>query len=266
MKNVFYIHQVGIDPYYKTWHASGTGMILYIHSGGGSIVSTRQNYPIQPGVLCFIGGNHFHYTLPEDPGCYDRSKIFLPTDKLQQILTLFPEEMGIQEIFHPNALVYTQLEEADRGYVSQLFDTLNREQNTAYTDPMVKSCFMALLVCLHKNQKKVTAATSDMIQQAVEYINQHIAEPIRIDSLCGDIHISKYHFCRKFKQVTGFTVMEYLLKTRIVAAKSLLTDTGLSIGEISNRCGFSSVSYFCRSFKEHTGVTPLQYRKNPAAE
>ena len=82
-----------------------------------------------------------------------------------------------------------------------------------------------------------------------------------MDEICREIHISKYYFCRKFKKTTGFTVMDYVLKTRIVAAKGLLSETELSISEISNRCGFGSISYFCRVFKEHTGLTPLQYRK-----
>ena len=55
--------------------------------------------------------------------------------------------------------------------------------------------------------------------------------------------------------------MEYLLKTRIVTARRLLTETALPISEISNRCGFSSLSYFCRVFKAQTQSTPLQFRK-----
>ncbi|MBO5867376.1 MAG: helix-turn-helix transcriptional regulator [Oscillospiraceae bacterium] len=266
MKKNLYIRQVGMDPYYKTWHASGNGMLMYMHDGGGSIVSTRRNYPIQPGGLCFIGGNHFHYTLPENPNGYDRSKLFLPAGVLAELLSLLPEELGLAETFDTNALVYTQLEEQDRQYAEQLFAALQREQDSPYLEPLVRSTFLSLLVCLHKNQKKVTAETTDLIQQAVEYINQHISEDISIDSLCRDIHISKYYFCRRFKRVTGFTVMEYLLRTRIVAAKSLLTDSRLPVSEISDRCGFSSFSYFCRVFKEQTGLSPLQYRKNSPIE
>jgi AraC-like DNA-binding protein len=255
-----------MDPYYKTWHASGYNMIIYMHTDGGSIVSTQRNYPIKKGGLCFIGANRFHYTLPDDPETYDRSKIFLPSDVLDQLLLLFPEDLQMRTVFEPNALVYTQLEVDDQQHVEQILDTICRYQNDShYLDPIVKSGYISLLVCLRKNKKAITAVTSDMIQNAVEYINQHIYENICIDQICRDIHISKYHFCRKFKKVTGFTVMEYVLKTRIVAGKTLLSDTDLLISEISGRCGFSSVSYFCRVFKEHTGISPLQYRRNPTA-
>ena len=262
MNDSRYSHQLGIDPYYKTWHASGLNMIMYMHTDGGSIVSTRQNYPIKKGGLCFIGGNLFHYTLPDDPAVYERSKLFLPTDVLEKLLALFPKELQMDAVFSPTALVYTQLEAEDRQYVEQLFENLRRySQDAHYLDPLVKSSFLALLTCLRKNQTQPTSSPSDMVQKAVEYINRHIGENITIDNLCREIHISKYHFCRQFKKVTGFTVMDYLLKTRIVTAQSMLTDTLLPIGEISSLCGFSSSSYFCRVFKEHTGATPLQYRR-----
>lgn len=74
--------------------------------------------------------------------------------------------------------------------------------------------------------------------------------------------MSKYYFCKKFKQVTGLTVMRYILKMRIGTAKNMLENTDLSIGRISEQCGFSSQSYFCRVFKEEWGITPLQYQKS----
>ena len=264
MNDNVYVHQIGIDPYYKTWHASGRSMIMYMHTDGGSIVSTQQNYPIKKGGLCFIGGNHFHYTLPDDPESYDRSKIFLPTDVLDKILLLFPEDLQMRMVFSSSALVYTQLEAADQRYVEQILEMIHRySDDRHYLDPIVKSGYISLLVCLHRNQTKVTADTSDVIQKAVEYINQHIADHICMDEICREIHISKYYFCRKFKRITGVTVMDYVLTTRIVAAKSMMTETELPISEISSRCGFGSIAYFCRVFKERTGMTPLQYRKNP---
>lgn len=84
---------------------------------------------------------------------------------------------------------------------------------------------------------------------------------LTIDEICKKAHLSKFHFCRLFKNTTGRTVMEYVLETRIVMAKNMLLNEKLSVTEISNRCGFSSISYFSRVFKEKTGVTPLDYKK-----
>ena len=55
------------------------------------------------------------------------------------------------------------------------------------------------------------------------------------------------------------TVMEYILKTRIVLAKGLLISEKIPVSEVSSRCGFSSVSYFCRVFKEETGSNFIDF-------
>ena len=57
------------------------------------------------------------------------------------------------------------------------------------------------------------------------------------------------------------TVMEYVLKTRIVMASEMLKKERCSVTEVSSRCGFSSVSYFSRVFKREVGISPLEYRK-----
>jgi len=97
--------------------------------------------------------------------------------------------------------------------------------------------------------------------KAIDYINRNISMEIDIDRICAAINISKYYFCRQFKQHTGMTVMKYILQTRLILSKTDLKKTNLSVTEISGKYGFSSVSYFSRIFKEEEGCSPLQYRK-----
>jgi AraC family transcriptional regulator len=114
---------------------------------------------------------------------------------------------------------------------------------------------------ISQNASEKTSHQFDNIQTAVEYINRHITEDISIDEISSACYLSKYHFCRIFKQKTGITVMEYILKTRIMMAKELLCGPKLSVTEISEACGFSSISYFSRAFKNETGLSPLQYKQ-----
>ena len=66
----------------------------------------------------------------------------------------------------------------------------------------------------------------------------------------------------QFKQSTGITVMNYILKTRIISATNLLESTDLPIGEISEKCGFSSTAYFCRVFKTVTQKAAMEYLRD----
>ena len=125
---------------------------------------------------------------------------------------------------------------------------------------MLAGCYMRLLTFIEKNVKDSALGSQDFISRAIEYINRNITENITIDDVCSAVHTSKYYFCRQFKKATGLTVANYILKTRIVMAKNMLLSENLTVGEVSEKCGFSSISYFCRVFKEDVGISPKQYK------
>jgi AraC-like DNA-binding protein len=68
-------------------------------------------------------------------------------------------------------------------------------------------------------------------------------------------------FCRRFKQKTGMTFVEYLNSVRINNAKKLLQQSKMYVDDIAYECGFNSISFFNRKFKEQTGMPPTEYRR-----
>ena len=260
-KNIL-LRTVGFSSRFKTWHTLNRNMLLYIHSGTGSIISKERTYPIQRGSLCFVGSNKFYYTLPDIPEDYERSKLFLSNQELETVLSLFPEYLHMQQQFSANSMVYTQTTPENARRIEALLSDLEKDSDkNHYHTPLRISACIELLILLNENATDTVFPTLGMVQKAVEYINNHIHEDIRIDSICEAIHVSKYYFCKKFKQSTGITVMNYILKTRIISATNLLENTDLPIGEISEKCGFSSPSYFSQAFRKEHGVTPRQYQQ-----
>jgi len=254
--------QKGMDPFYKIWHTTGENMIIYIYSGTGSIVTGEQNYPIAPGCLCFVGADKFHYTLPEMPEEYVRSKVFMSREKLQDLCSGIGDKSEFGKTFTASNLVYARVPEKDCEYVEKLLvDLADNAENGWIGESILECQYMRLLIFIYQNMISRVSKPEGFAQKAVAYINHHITEELEIERICAAVPMSKYHFCRKFKEATGITVMQYVLQTRIALAKSKLQQDRLSMGEISNQCGFSSQSYFCRIFKEETGCTPLQYRK-----
>ena len=257
------IHHTGFNNRYNTWHTLNRNMVMFVHSGSGSIVAREQNYPITSGCLCFVGSSRFYYTLPDCPEKYDRSKVFLSNQELDRVLSLFPEELQLKERFAPNSLVYAQVPPQAVQQIDTIFDDLALyEDRYYYHDAVVTSHYIKLLILLNDYATNTVFPVFGMVQKAIEYINAHIHERLSIDETCHVLHVSKYYFCKKFKQSTGITVMNYILMTRIISAKNMLENSDLAIGEISSRCGFSSQSYFCRVFKDESGMTPLQYQKS----
>lgn len=252
-------HETGKDPLYKIWHASNQSMFIYMNSNGGGIVCNENFYPIRNGVLCFVGAGKYHYTVPDIPEKYNRSKLFISAEEIDNILkTLCINTTELSS----ESFVYALIDEEERIKVEEIFKKIDDcKKDKSYENWIVISAVIELFVYLDKYSIESIPSAPGIISKAIEYINRNIERNITINEIASHIHISKYYFLRQFKKLTGITVMKYILKTRIAMAKNMLLHEKTSITEISNRCGFSSVSYFSRIFKEETTLTPLKYRK-----
>lgn len=99
------------------------------------------------------------------------------------------------------------------------------------------------------------------IKKAIDYMNVFYTSNITIDDICANIYISPFHFMRTFKQKTGVSPHQYLMKIRIKKAIELLKTGNYNTVEIADLCGFISSSHFFKSFKSNTGYTPTEYQK-----
>lgn len=97
------------------------------------------------------------------------------------------------------------------------------------------------------------------LSQAIDYIQAHLGDDISLTKLAEAVGMSQYHFSRLFKQTTGFSPYQYVIKCRVERGKELLRHNTLSITDISLEVGFSSHSHFTQNFKRLVGVTPKQF-------
>lgn len=99
------------------------------------------------------------------------------------------------------------------------------------------------------------------IKQCVQYIQEHAHLPLSVDDMARSIHLSRYHFCRFFKEMTDSTPQAYLTNYRLQMAEPLLHDSERRIMDIALASGFDSVNWFNVCFKRRYGCTPSEYRK-----
>ena len=93
------------------------------------------------------------------------------------------------------------------------------------------------------------------------YIRDNITEDLSLEALAAVANLSPSYFHKLFCNHFSMTPGDFVLQCRVSAAKSMLLDDELTLGEVAERCGFSSQSYFNYRFKAVVGATPLQYRK-----
>lgn len=99
------------------------------------------------------------------------------------------------------------------------------------------------------------------IMDVVKFIHGHYADKITLQQLSETFYISPFYLSRIFKEITGFTIINYLNLTRIREAQRLLTDTDLKIVDIAESIGFESLTHFDRTFKKMLNMTASKYRK-----
>jgi len=99
------------------------------------------------------------------------------------------------------------------------------------------------------------------IQNALMYIRQNITKDISVKSLACYACLSKDHFSRLFKSITGMPPQEYVIRKRIETAQFFLLTSNLSLNQIIDRSGFRTTAYFCRIFKKYTSLTPEEFRR-----
>lgn len=101
---------------------------------------------------------------------------------------------------------------------------------------------------------------TECVKKGIDFIHLHYNEPLQIDDICEHVGISKYHFCRVFKEITNQTVSFFINQIRCSRAEYLLVNSNLSIADCAELCGFSDPSYFTKVYKKHINKLPSQSR------
>ena len=96
------------------------------------------------------------------------------------------------------------------------------------------------------------------------YVQHHLSEPITAEAIADKLYISRPYLSLKFKEETGETLTDFILKEKTEEAKRLLRYTNKSSTAIGSYLGFSSQSHFSRVFKKYAGQTPGEYREKNA--
>lgn len=112
-----------------------------------------------------------------------------------------------------------------------------------------------------QNESGTLNKTLEKIHEACIYISENCEQDITLEHVSEQIGFSACYFSRVFKQHTSYNFVEYLTMQRIKRAQTLLSDSNMSVTEISYQSGFKSISTFNRVFKQSRGCSPSEYRK-----
>lgn len=112
------------------------------------------------------------------------------------------------------------------------------------------------------DSRKEHARVPPQVAKAMEYIHTHFAEDVWLEEVSRAAHCSSFHISRLFRQATGMTVSQYLIRVRVEHAHRLLSAGAgdRSLANVAHAAGFSDQSHLTRHMKRLMGVTPGRVR------
>lgn len=251
---------------------------VYVFEGSGIYQIENILYSVRQGDMITLLPNerHLYYGLDHKP--YSAYVILFD----ESVLTRFsnPQDMRILLNSLSNPTMHHlphkhSLDAKQQQCILSLFDNMFQLSNATELSLDYRMNTLSGLVCAllyHVSLLRgssVDNISSDaqrsdpLINQALQYINQHYDEAISLDTLAKRLYVNPSYLSRTFKKNTGYALITYVNVKRITQACYYLSETSLPITQIALLVGFNSISYFCVMFKRMVGCVPNEYRQNP---
>ena len=243
--------------------------ITFIYKGVGAFRIENEEYKVKQGDIIIIGENQMHQLSASHKNPLVVICIyFLPYIVFKSGNGLFDSDYI--RIFYDINCIYGKNINTDAilELIKKLY-LVNKEQKK-YFQIESKIYLHEILLFLLKNTDKISTSNNkqykrmslkiNRLKGVFKLIEEHYQERITLDKTASIACMSRSHFCRFFKEVTGYTLTQYLHRLRIDKSKDLLLRSNLSIIEIAYEVGFENLSYFYKIFLKLTHITPRNFR------
>ncbi len=223
----------------KEKHLCSKGDIIFVPSNAvHSVLSMSENAEIQGVVFDLWAVSGQNSTIPID--------LILNKDRVNMTFYQYGSEM--------NGII--------GGLFCKIIDKYSTQSMTYELEMRALLCELTAVLVKFYYADFDEINEINRLQPIIRYIKENYKEIIHISELSGMLNVCNDHLIRLFNGTIGITPTKYINNVRLEEAQKLLTNTDMSVTEISYTVGFSSVNYMSKVFKEIFGLTPSRYRKN----
>lgn len=267
-KRYKFFHLKDLDSRKFDYHYHDFDKIIYFLGGKADYMIEGKKYLLEPHDFIFVNRNEIHKPIVDFSVPYERMILYIDHGFIEGYAK---EDYDLSECFERTFKEKTNVVRFPAVATRALYETLCRmEENdkaSSYAGELYgELLFLEFMVqmnraCLENEfAYHHTAKYNKKIIDIIQYINENLSEELSIDDLSERFYMSKYHMMRQFKEETGYSIHQYTLEKRIVAARSMLLN-GVSATVAAMECGFKDYSTFARAFKKKLGSIPSKIKE-----
>lgn len=258
-------HLKDSEPKEYEYHYHDFHKLIWFISGSVEYHIEGKSYKLESHDILLVNKGEIHRPFVDASVPYERYVFYISDDFLldhseqgSDLTVCF--ELTRKE--HSNVIRLSPSDSRILFETVKLLEETENEENYA-KEMYSRILFLKLLIELNRNcisNHEVfhkTARYDKKVVEMIHYINEHLAENLSIEALSADFYLSKYHMMRKFKEETGYSMHQYILEKRILAARNLIL-AGMAANAASIECGFKDYSTFSRAYKKLLGHLPSE--------
>lgn len=240
-------------------HVHSHHELYYLAKGKSKYLIDDEIYPVEPGNVVFIPSGHYHRTDNEALMSVERYLISFDDSLFDSDTRILLDELMEKRLI---SIPINRIEGLE-----ELFGALERSesQSEEIREAVKKIHVLSIISYITRHKREFTPAVSEadkIVHKISEYIGANYSDDLSLPMLSHKFGVSESHLSRKFKDVTGIGLGEYITFIRIMNAERLLSTGKTSITSVATQCGFADPNYFSTVFKKLKGVTPLKFSKS----
>lgn len=225
---------------------SDLNALEFIVDGEGTLEINGQILHPKKNDVFFLerGSEHKYYCTKDKPWHKYFVSFYGPVGD-----TLIKHYLGENKYLFENCALKREFE--------RIFDIAFNNDDVSKITSLISTQLFNIFNYLYSHQNLQSLDLASKIRQSLE---NNITEEFNLDKLCENLNYSKNHIINVFFEKYGVTPYHYYKSCKIQLAKEYLTNTQMTVGEISNALSFTDRQYFSYAFKKETGYSPKNYR------
>ncbi len=248
------------------WHFHAEYEIIYFEEGNGTRFVGNCIEPFSSGEVLLLGPDLAHFMKSDE----------IQLKGLKGTIIQFEKDFMRHAIsnYSQFSKIYKLLIESRNGVVfppnsnSDIYGVLNKIPTKRGIDQIIT--LLEILKLMSETDSRKILSTSEPTEisvsehprfdKVISFLNRNYNREIKLEEIASIAAMNPSAFCRYFKSKTGKTIKNYIAHMRTSYACKLLLNQNMSVAQVSNECGFETISYFNKTFKKNTGYTPTEYK------